>query len=211
MNTFSTSSLPGNGPLQPLSPEGLQRFEQGVTLIFSQWTALQMAIQNEWGGRNSREKSQQLVSDIVAWLGQSTVPRYIDELEEMLDENMLLSFNTETEDGSLEEVAEQLMLLHEECLQGNYDMVSKLQGSQPSAASVSQCQKVSEATDDESSDGEDGPCLEMDVDPASKEITESHTRNELQEGSTTEKLTQEDIADGWAVVPPRRRRGQQKK
>ncbi|KAG9451985.1 hypothetical protein H6P81_004889 [Aristolochia fimbriata] len=62
----------------------------------------------------------QLVSDLVAWFAQATVPHCIDDLENILDETMVLSFNTEVEDGSIEKVAEQLMIVHEECFQGYF-------------------------------------------------------------------------------------------
>ena len=39
-------------------------------------------------------------------------------------------------------VADKVMLLHEECLQGNYDMVSKLQIACPTVQPTSQCRKV---------------------------------------------------------------------
>ena len=39
-------------------------------------------------------------------------------------------------------VADKVMLLHEECLQGNYDMVSKLQIACSTVQRTSQCQKV---------------------------------------------------------------------
>ncbi|BAT81775.1 hypothetical protein VIGAN_03163700, partial [Vigna angularis var. angularis] len=40
----------------------------------------------------------------------------IEELENLLYECMLLTFNTEIEDGSIEQVAEQLFVIHEEYL-----------------------------------------------------------------------------------------------
>ena len=39
-------------------------------------------------------------------------------------------------------VADKVMLLHEECLQGNYDMVYKLQIACSTVQPTSQCQKV---------------------------------------------------------------------
>lgn len=193
-------------PKGVLSPEALSKFEEGVRLVFSRWTALQMAVQNEWGGRSSAQKAQQLAVDVVAWLAQSTLPRYIDELEEMLDENMLLSFNTETEDGSLEEVAEQLMVLHEDCLQGNYESISKLQMSGSAMQSIAQSQQLSkDDSEDESSSEEGEAALEMDIDTHPQDATTGKG-----ESSTTEKLNENDIADGWSVVPSRRKRGQNK-
>ncbi|KAH9326644.1 hypothetical protein KI387_006822, partial [Taxus chinensis] len=187
---------------------GLSKLEEGVGLVLSRWTALQMAVQNEWGGRSSAVKAHQLAADIVAWLVHPTLPRYIDELEEMLDENMLLSFNTEIEDGSLEEVAEQLMLLHEECLHGNYDTISKLQMSQPTVQSVSQSKKLSgDGSEDESSGEEGEPASEMDIDSESNQ--QAATIDKL-ETSKADKLTENEIADGWSVVPSRRKKGQHK-
>ncbi|GAU22254.1 hypothetical protein TSUD_227900 [Trifolium subterraneum] len=52
-------------------------------------------------------------------------PLYIDDLETILDEGSL-AFNLQIEDGSVEEVAEELMIMHEECLSGNFVSVERL-------------------------------------------------------------------------------------
>lgn len=199
----------GNGFLpQVLSAEGMGKFEEGVGLILSSWLALQMAVQNEWGGRDSRQKEQKFAADIVAWLTRSTETRYIDELEEMLDENMILSFNTETEDGSLEEVAEQVMLLHEECLQGNYDMVSKLQISCSTAQPTAQLQKLTAEDSEDESSGEKGePGSDMEIDSDSKQQPEIA---DTVQSSMAGRLTEEEKSDGWSVVKSRRRQSQRK-
>lgn len=192
---------------QVLSTEGMTKFEEGVGLILSSWMALQMAVQNEWGGRESRQKEQKFAADIVAWLTRSTETRYIDELEEMLDENMILSFNTEIEDGSLEEVAEQVMLLHEECLQGNYDMVSKLQISCSTVQPTSQCQKLTEDSEDESSGEKGEPGSDMEIDSDSKQQPEIA---DTAQSSMAGRLTEEEKADGWSVVKSKRKQSQRK-
>ncbi|KAH7857971.1 hypothetical protein Vadar_018480 [Vaccinium darrowii] len=112
-------------------------------MLLSRWNGLQMAIENEWGGHDSLKKSEQLAYDIVSWFSQFKEPPYVEDLENLLHESLLLSFNTDIEDGSIEEVcvlfvvsspaqiqhnffnlgtsmeivAEQLMNLHEEYLQ----------------------------------------------------------------------------------------------
>ncbi|XP_047313098.1 pre-rRNA-processing protein TSR2 homolog [Impatiens glandulifera] len=92
--------------------------KDGITTLLSRWNGLQMAIQNEWGGRDSVQKSHQLASDILSWFLQSKeTVLCLEDLESMLHESLLLTFNTEIEDGSIEQVAEQLMLLHEEHMQ----------------------------------------------------------------------------------------------
>ena len=46
-------------------------FEQGVRLLFERWTALQLAIQNEWGGSKSLEKANDLLLDVIDWFYHS--------------------------------------------------------------------------------------------------------------------------------------------
>ena len=86
---------------------------RGIGEILSRWGGLQMAVKNKWGGKDSLEKSHELAHDLFHLLSQYNVIT-VDEIESFLHESLLLSFNTEMEDGSIEEVAEQLMILHEE-------------------------------------------------------------------------------------------------
>ncbi|KAM0008058.1 putative pre-rRNA-processing protein TSR2 [Helianthus debilis subsp. tardiflorus] len=58
------------------------------------------------------------------------VELYDDELEDLLDDFML-SLNTEIVDGSIEEIAENLMIMHEECLEGNFASIGRLRQSIP--------------------------------------------------------------------------------
>ena len=51
----------------PMPPQHRPLFEEGVALVFGRWTALQLAIVNEWGGSSSREKAQQLLEDVIQW------------------------------------------------------------------------------------------------------------------------------------------------
>ena len=44
-----------------------EAFEEGVGLVFSQWTALCLAVENEWGGPMSRDKADLLIDDIIQW------------------------------------------------------------------------------------------------------------------------------------------------
>ncbi|GKV42457.1 hypothetical protein SLEP1_g49858 [Rubroshorea leprosula] len=105
---------------QKAPPNTASHLQEGIALLLSRWNGLQMAIENQWGGHDSLQKSQQLASDIFSWFTQSKAKLHVEDLENLLHENMLLSFNTEIEDGSIEEIAEQLMVLHEEFLHGNH-------------------------------------------------------------------------------------------
>jgi hypothetical protein len=42
-------------------------FEEGVTILLSRWTALQLAVENQWGGRDSAEKAEDARDEILEW------------------------------------------------------------------------------------------------------------------------------------------------
>ncbi|XVE81630.1 hypothetical protein DITRI_Ditri15bG0080600 [Diplodiscus trichospermus] len=84
-------------------PKAVSPLLEGITLLLSRWYGLQMAVQNQWGGHDSFQKSQQLAADVFSWFLQSKALQ-IEDLENLLHESMLLSLNTEIEDGSIEEV-----------------------------------------------------------------------------------------------------------
>ncbi|OMO85722.1 Pre-rRNA-processing protein TSR2 [Corchorus olitorius] len=117
LNENYHSSVPFQKP--DLGAASYEEFQERITLLLSRWHGLQMAVQNQWGGHDSFQKSQQLASDIFYWFSQSQALE-IEDLENLLHETMLLSLNTEIEDGSIEEVAEQLMIMHEEHLRRNH-------------------------------------------------------------------------------------------
>ncbi|KAJ6841294.1 pre-rRNA-processing protein TSR2 [Iris pallida] len=178
-----------------LSPETLAKFSEGIALVLSRWTALQMAVENGWGGRESRQKSSNLADSVLSWFSQSSDALYIDDLENFLDEEMAVSFNTEIEDGSVEEVAEQLMVMHEGCLEGNYESIEKLRNLLPLANAVRQSKEVSNDDTDESSDEEASDMVvDEPVMPKEMAVNKPKPREMPDE-------------DGWSVVAPKRNRG----
>ncbi|KAG2727579.1 hypothetical protein I3843_01G158600 [Carya illinoinensis] len=100
--------------------EAVSHLREGISLLLSQWTGLQLAVKNGWGGHDSLQKSKQLATDILSWFFQSNAHLSLENIENFLHESMLFSFNTEIEDGSIEEVAEQLMIMHEEYWHGSH-------------------------------------------------------------------------------------------
>ncbi|OVA05437.1 Pre-rRNA-processing protein TSR2 [Macleaya cordata] len=192
-------NTPSPSPPKQLTPESRSLFVEGISLVLSRWTALQMAIQNEWGGRDSRQKSDQLASDILSWFSKTKEPLYIDDLEDMLFENMALLFNIKLEDGSEEEVAEQLMIIQEECLQGNYESIKKLRVSKNGAQAVSQSRQLVNEDDDESSEDEEASDMVVDE--------QTQRSNSKTEDTSVDEQRPVEAEDGWCVVPSRRNRG----
>ncbi|XP_021972592.1 pre-rRNA-processing protein TSR2 homolog isoform X2 [Helianthus annuus] len=98
-----------------LTPEAVNLLSEGIALLLGRWYALQ----------NEPEKAQQLTVNIYQWLIRPSEALYVDELEDLLDDFML-SFNTDIDDGSVEEIADSLMIMHKECLEGNFASIVRL-------------------------------------------------------------------------------------
>lgn len=199
-------SGPAKGPSGHLSEEGAALYHQGVGLVLARWTALQLAIHNEWGGPSSHLKAQQLHNDIFHWMLQSKAPRYIDELEDFLDENLLQQFNTETEDGSLEEVAEKLMSIYEECLEGNFETINELIAANNSVASQSTLKsKQMEADNVEENANRTMVTANKDVD--SMDMDDDGFQAAVEGvGNSDNSLPLGEDADGWQVVSSKSKR-----
>lgn len=54
-----------------LSADSIPLFNEGIALVLYRWSALRTAVENEWGGRDSRHKAEQLGTDILSWFTQS--------------------------------------------------------------------------------------------------------------------------------------------
>ncbi|GJN02024.1 hypothetical protein PR202_ga19336 [Eleusine coracana subsp. coracana] len=66
--TASNSSL--------ISAEARAVLGEAIRLVFSRWTALQVAVEDQWGGRDSRAKADQFGESILSWFYRSKVQQY---------------------------------------------------------------------------------------------------------------------------------------
>ncbi|KAL5557498.1 hypothetical protein UlMin_039734 [Ulmus minor] len=188
-----------------LSAESGSVFREGIGLVLTRWSALQLAVENEWGGRHSREKANQLISDTFSWFTESTDALYIDDLEDMLGE-ALLSLNTEVDDGSIEEVAEKLIFMYEDCLDGNFQSIETLREANHQRVPVPHVEQVANEDED---DDEDGNIVDQDssmmIVNAPQTVSNSNPADMVADESTSKPMAVAD--DGWEVVGSRQRRG----
>ncbi|KAI4998748.1 pre-rRNA-processing protein TSR2-like [Hordeum vulgare subsp. vulgare] len=185
---MSASTSGGGG----LSPQAAAALQEGIGLVFGRWTALQMAVENGWGGRESRAKADRLAADVLSFFTGSKGPYYYDDLEEMMFDSISEFFNADFEDGSVGEVAEQVLIMHEECLQNNYSSIDKLRNTRTQGAAVSQSRMMVTDDDDDSSDDDDNSSDDDDGDESSMSVDEPKPPKPAPD------------ADGWTVVPPKR-------
>ncbi|XP_009590325.1 uncharacterized protein [Nicotiana tomentosiformis] len=196
----------GNASAQ-LTAEAAAQLQEGIGLVLGRWTALQMAIENDWGGRGSREKSNQLNLDIFSAFTNSKEKVYMDDIEEILDEFML-SLNTEVNDGSLEEVAEKLMFMHEECLEGNFNSIKLLRETNVGRIPATYVRQGASDDDDSSDDGNEN-LVNNSSDMA---IDSVETQSNLGQGMVVDEPVMkqqpaEVDEDGWTKVATRRNKG----
>lgn len=93
-------------------------FTRAVHVVFGEWTALKLAVENEFAGGGTRTRALALLQRVLDGLLASTVV-HRDELQELLDIALLDDFNIEAEDDSPQQVAEVLCALHAEALTGS--------------------------------------------------------------------------------------------
>ncbi|ORY97766.1 Pre-rRNA-processing protein TSR2-domain-containing protein [Syncephalastrum racemosum] len=142
-------------------------FEEGVSYIFRSWTALRLAVEQDWGGVESAAKRDWFMGVIVDYFGQHGKKVDIYEIEDILTQIMGDEFDTILEDDSPYMVAKHLVELYNQCVQGNYTEVERLREKFPSlqaaAASSSAQQDSSEDEyDDDDEEAANGDDMDMD-------------------------------------------------
>ena len=50
-----------------LRPEHRPAFEEGVKQLFMRWTALCLAVEQQWGGQSSAQKGDSLLHEVIHW------------------------------------------------------------------------------------------------------------------------------------------------
>ncbi|KQK17648.1 pre-rRNA-processing protein TSR2 [Brachypodium distachyon] len=122
----------------PISAEARAALGEAIRLVFARWTTLQVAVENEWGGRDSRAKADQFGESILSWFCRSKGPYFFEDLVDMMEDKIVKSFNADLDNNSVQDVADQLLFIHEQCLQSNYSPIEKLKNSHVQENDVSQ-------------------------------------------------------------------------
>lgn len=103
-----------------MPPQHEPAFREGLAGLLARWTALQLAITNEWGGSESVQKGEQAVEELGDWFLKRKGGKHAEDLEELLVEILGDDFNVQCEDGSPREVARVACQMYEQVAQGEY-------------------------------------------------------------------------------------------
>ena len=96
-----------------------------ISLHLHSWSALALAVQNQWGGPTSNDKRDWLAGAISDLLASGEV-NDADELEEVLIQVMLDEFEVVVDDGSAAEIAASLVRDRQRILQGNFSELENM-------------------------------------------------------------------------------------
>jgi len=59
-------------------PQARQAFQEGLESILRQWTALELAVLNQWGGPSSGDKANQLYEELLTKFTARSAQLYRD-------------------------------------------------------------------------------------------------------------------------------------
>ncbi|KAG2231035.1 hypothetical protein INT48_006366 [Thamnidium elegans] len=144
-------------------------FEEGVSYIFHNWTALKLAVEQDWGGVESAEKREWMIDLIVGHFDKrkSIFKKHqldIDEIEDILSQIMTDEFNATLEDDSPYLVAKHLVLLYGQCVKGDFSEVERLRekAKLQNSFTASSCNQQPEDKDDDMDEVPEEPTVDAD-------------------------------------------------
>ncbi|XP_013786357.2 pre-rRNA-processing protein TSR2 homolog isoform X2 [Limulus polyphemus] len=151
-------------------------FHAAVRTIFTNWTALQLAIQHGMGGPYAREKERWLADAAVQYFHDNDLQP--DEVEEFINDILNNEFDTIADDGSVEEISRKLCQFHRWCQEGHESLVlENLPKSCTTRTGTNSSQCVTEQM---------------------QNLSLEHTTNDAPTESTPDSET--PLEEGWTVV-----------
>lgn len=126
-------------------------FEQALHKVFANWTVINLAVEQGWGGRNTTEKKKQLVEEVYQGLADATRKKRppthdntgdVNSLADFLAERSVQLFSAELDDGSEEEVSHLILRLYSTCLAGDFSFAEQFLQDKRGPADLSRCQAV---------------------------------------------------------------------
>ena len=132
------------------------RFELGVSMMIYRWDALDVAVENNWGGPDSAEK-RDWITGIVVDLFKNEKVVDVALIEETLLYAMVDEFETNVEDDSALPIAVEVINIYNDCFNFNYNKVEKLYLEWQEKQKTKKLKRIVhiEGDDDDDDDGEE--------------------------------------------------------
>ncbi|KAM9576530.1 pre-rRNA-processing protein TSR2 homolog isoform 2-T2 [Trichechus inunguis] len=189
--------------------DSLALFGAGVRAALEAWPALQIAVENGFGGVHSQEKAEWLGGAVEEYFIRNEGPILsysadleLDEVEDFLGELMTNEFDTVVEDGSLPQVSQQLQTMFHHFRRGDgaalREMASHI--TQRKCRVTATALMTARETDEEEEDADSTE--EMEVTATNDgAATDGVCPEPEPSGPDSQTIEEEDIVeDGWTIV-----------
>ncbi|XP_038638161.1 pre-rRNA-processing protein TSR2 homolog [Scyliorhinus canicula] len=186
-----------------LKEEARLLFTEGVRSALEAWAALQVAVENGFGGAHSQQKADWMVNAVAQYF-YDNVDLESEEIEELLADMVYNEFDTVIEDGSLPEVALQIRTFFGLCQRGQEAEVRGRIGElaqRKGNVKVNAVEGESPGVADDSSEEDDDETEAMDCGPHGSNSEPSP----LQQPGPSTTAEEPPPQDGWTVVRRKRK------
>ncbi|EDO37866.1 predicted protein [Nematostella vectensis] len=193
----------------------LNVLDRSVRLVLNNWTVLQLAVEQGFGGIDSREKARWLEDVVLHVLDENDVLDYT-ELEDYIGDILYNEFHTLAEDGSLTKVSQKLIMFQKLWKEGNIEVMEKeICATKPTKLSNYVKQKADHSFDGtKDQDSQTTAVSEqmegLQIAPSSAcsncqsnqqiDEREPSTRSDSEMASSSTKTDKQQEEDGWEVV-----------
>ncbi|OWA50712.1 hypothetical protein BV898_15221 [Hypsibius exemplaris] len=192
------------------SPTAQQLLDDAVRLVFQRWTALQLAVQQEFGGHYSREKAKNFEQIVIAFLHAKHGAIHPDDLalilEDEMDEKFGILLGEEDSDRSHEQVARVLYEFSVALARGDLVEYNRLKALIPGQANMAACVAAPEPEDVAMDDGEMLSVVMEDMSigvgnghPVA-DVSNSGEESTHSAAAVNRRTLSEPDADGWVTV-----------
>ncbi|WFD33598.1 rRNA accumulation- protein [Malassezia cuniculi] len=210
----SKTSAPAAGPdaQAPAVPEPTKeqlQFARAVYIIFHLWPAMRHAVAEAWGGPESREKMEYLLSYICDEYGNggaNTKPD-MDDLADLMEDYIAEEYECRLEDDSASWAGAHIVNLHERIFsKGDGDAaIAELEASFARLGSKKPDIQMQEQNGDDDDDDDDESAEEQCTHDHSHDHTHAHASTQPARARAPRPEPEID-EDGFQTVAPRRRR-----
>lgn len=151
-----------------MNDELFKTFEGATREVFGKWTTLNIAVDQEFGGRTSKKKREDLIDAVILMFNEKGASITYEKLAIYLDERLEKMFNID-EDDSVDDVADIILGLFESISEGDMTLVEKIKKHQHT--DLSACRGLGEDSESDSdADSEEGnEDGNMEIDDTKKE------------------------------------------
>ncbi|KAJ1918382.1 rRNA accumulation- protein [Tieghemiomyces parasiticus] len=111
----------------PVAPHPNQAaFTEGLIIVLQNWPVLKSAVDEEWGGPESREKQQWFIDTLVQYVGKEGSKLGAEDLESVMLQILQDEFNVTVDDDSVYALGKFILRMYHQCIKGDHSVVENL-------------------------------------------------------------------------------------